>query len=133
MKVLKDFRDFAFKGSMIDLAIAVVIGTAFAAVIASLVKNVLMPGISYIMPAGGAWRTWMVGRVEIGAFIGELINFLLVAAAVFVAVVQVRKYMTKPQPTVTKECPHCASMIPTKAHRCPQCTSDLDTPSKMAA
>lgn len=133
MKLFREFKEFAFKGSMIDLAVAVVIGTAFAAVIGSLVKNVVMPAISYVMPAAGAWRDWTLGRLEIGAFLGELLNFVVIALAVFLTIVKVRSTMSKPEETLTKECPYCASTIPLKATRCPDCTSDLQVTGKKAA
>jgi len=94
--LLSEFKAFAFKGNMVELAVAVVVGGAFGKVIDSLVKSVLMPLVSYLVPSeGGDYRTWALGRIEIGAFLGEFINFLLVALAVFLAVVKLTQAISK--------------------------------------
>ena len=82
-----DFRAFALKGNMIDLAVAVVIGTAFAQVIASLVKNVIMPAISYVTPEKN-FSDWKLGKVEIGLFLNDVLTFLIIALAVFIVIVK---------------------------------------------
>jgi large conductance mechanosensitive channel len=130
--LLKEFKAFAFKGNMIDLAVAVVIGTAFGAVVNSLVKNIFMPLLAFVIPGKEGYRTWAPGGIEIGAFIGEVINFLAIAAAVFLFVVKlmgtlVRKAVPPPATgmPVAKECPRCISEIPIRATRCKFCTSDL--------
>jgi large conductance mechanosensitive channel len=95
-KFLDEFKAFAFKGNVMDLAVAVIIGGAFGKVIDSLVKSVLMPLVSYLVPtSGGDYRKWTLGRVEIGAFLGEFINFLLIALAVFLAIVKLTEFLTK--------------------------------------
>lgn len=95
-KFLEEFKAFAFKGNMVELAVAVVVGGAFGKVIDSLVKSVLMPLISYLVPSsGGDYKTWTLGRIEIGAFLGEFINFLLIALAVFLAVVKLTQLISK--------------------------------------
>ncbi|NBV51512.1 large conductance mechanosensitive channel protein MscL [bacterium] len=95
-KFLDEFKAFAFKGNMVELAVAVVVGGAFGKVIDSLVKSVLMPLISYLVPSsGGDYKTWTLGRIEIGAFLGEFINFLLIALAVFLAVVKLTQLISK--------------------------------------
>lgn len=81
---------------MIELAVAVIVGGAFGKVIDSLVKSVLMPLVSYLVPSeGGDYRTWTLGRIEIGAFLGEFINFMLVAFAVFISVVKLTQFLTR--------------------------------------
>jgi large conductance mechanosensitive channel len=126
-----DFKKFAFKGNLLDLAVAVVIGNAFGAVVNSLVKNILMPIISYVVPGGGSYHEWHIGKVAIGTFLGELLNFLVISLAMFVIVVKLfgtMQHLLSDQgdtPT-TKECPFCISTIPLKAIKCPQCTADLD-------
>ena len=131
MKLWQEFKAFAFKGNMIDLAVAVVIGGAFGAVISSLVKNVIMPALSYVLPEQAGYTAWKIGRIEIGIFMGEVINFLVIAVAVFLCIVQVlgmiQKLTTPPAPSepVTKECPYCLSVIPIKARKCAHCTADL--------
>src|SRR5262245_53472923 len=107
-----EFKGFAFKGNMIDLAVAVVIGTAFAKVIDSLVKNVFMPVIGLIMPGEKGYEGWVwhVGdqRVPYGLFIGEVINFLIVALIMFLFIVKFLGWLMKmkkeaPQATLTKD------------------------------
>lgn len=125
-----DFRKFAFKGNLLDLAVAVVIGNAFGAVVNSLVKNVVMPAISTIMPGPGTYREWKLGKVEVGAFLGELVNFTVVSLAMFFIVVVVfgrMRHWLSPHADdpKTKECPYCISVIPIRAVRCSQCTSEL--------
>jgi len=147
-KMLKEFKEFAVKGNAVDLAVGVIIGAAFGSIINSLVKDVIMPPISLLAggldfsnkfvilraakdgsmafntPADAAKTgaiTWNYGN-----FITLLINFLIVAGAVFLlvrAINQLRRPAEK-EPD-TKECPACAMKIPVNATRCPHCTSDL--------
>ena len=128
----QEFKAFAFKGNMIDLAVAVVIGTAFAKVIDVLVKAVIMPLVSYVVPGKGGYETWQLGRLQVGAFLSEVVNFLIVALAVFLIIVKVMGAVMKraaappaPAEPVTKECPLCLSVIPIKAKRCAHCAADL--------
>lgn len=133
MKLLDEFKAFAFKGNMIDLAIAVVIGGAFGSVVNSLVKNVIMPLVGYVLPGKGGYTEWKLGEVMIGAFLGDVVNFLIIAAAVFIAIVKVLGFLMKmkkkeaapPAEPTTKECPMCCSTIPIKAKKCGNCTADL--------
>lgn len=134
-KIWHEFREFAFKGSMIDLAVAVIIGAAFGQVINSLANDVLMRAVSYAFPSNLAYTEWTIGSkdkgVLIGKFLGALVNFLIVALVVFVAVVKlmgaVMKRTSPPKPSepVQKECPFCLSNIPVKARKCAHCTADL--------
>ena len=84
----QEFKNFALKGNVIDLAVAVVIGGAFNKVITALVENVLMPLLSYISPSGAEYRSWHLGRVKIGAFLSETLNFLIIALALFFVMVK---------------------------------------------
>ena len=134
-----EFKSFAFKGNMLDLAVAVVIGTAFTAVVNSLVKHVLMPLVSYVLPQQAGYQTWQLGRVQVGLFIGEIINFALIALAVFLIVVKImgtvmKKFAPPPAPAepVSKECPFCCSTIPLRASKCGHCTADLPALAKPA-
>lgn len=137
-RLWQEFKEFAFKGNMIDLAVAVVIGTAFGAAITSLVKNILMPAVGWVFallfhtePGKEGYREWAVGPIKVGEFLGDFVNFLIVATAVFVFVVKligtIKKYTSAPAPSepTTKECPLCLSIIPLKARRCAHCTADL--------
>jgi large conductance mechanosensitive channel len=129
MKLWDEFKAFAFKGNMIDLAIAVVIGTAFTAVITSLVKNVIMPLLSYLSLSDTSYTQWHLGKIEIGAFLGEVINFLIIALAVFLLLVKIVGSIVKRPPPPAgppmKECPLCLSNIPVQARKCAHCTADL--------
>jgi len=128
----QEFRNFAFKGNMIDLAVAVVIGTAFGAVVKSLVENLFMPILSYVIPSQGGYTAWHIGQVRIGVFLSDTVNFLVVTLAVFLMIVKLIGYIMKkaapPPPSaepVTKECPFCLMVIPIKASKCGHCTSQL--------
>src|SRR4051812_15540844 len=127
-----EFRNFAFKGNMIDLAVAVVIGGAFGAVVTSLVKNLIMPILSYVIPNKGGYQAWHIGRVMIGEFLSDVLNFVIIAMAVFLMIVKIMGYLMKraapPPPSadpVNKECPFCLMVIPIKASKCGHCTSQL--------
>ncbi len=124
----EEFKSFALKGNMIDLAVAVIIGGAFGAVVNSLVKNILMPIITYLPGLPDGYRTWSIGRIEVGAFLSEIINFLIVAGAIFILIKKVLGAISrKPPPAepTTRECPFCLSTIPIKATRCAHCTSEV--------
>ncbi len=147
--MLKEFKEFAIKGNAVDLAVGVIIGAAFGAIVTSLVKDILMPPIGlltggldfsnkflvlkagangaadFATPAQAAAAgavTWNYGN-----FITLVINFIIVAFCIFF-VVKAMNRMKKPAPgapAVSKDCPACAMTIPIKATRCPHCTSDL--------
>ena len=131
--MFKDFRNFLLRGNVVDLAVAVVIGAAFGAVITSFVTNILTPLLGLIgipdfsrlkIPVGDA-------RIRYGEFLNALISFVMIAAAIFFFVVRpITKLMElrKTEPDVespTKECPRCLSSIPGKASRCAFCTSEV--------
>jgi large conductance mechanosensitive channel len=127
----QEFKTFALKGNMVDLAVGVVIGAAFGKVITSIVENVITPLIAYITP-GMNFADWHLGRIRIGLLLNDLLSFFLVALAVFIVIVKLlgavmRRASPPPGPSepVTKECPLCLSTIPTKARRCAHCTADL--------
>jgi large conductance mechanosensitive channel len=130
-KLWQEFKEFAFKGNMIDLAIAVVIGGAFGTVVTSLVKDILMPILSFLPGQGAGYEKIEWHTIKVGSFLAALVNFLLIALAVFLVVVKglslvKRKSKAPPtpdQPTV-KECPYCLSEIPFKASRCKFCATD---------
>jgi large conductance mechanosensitive channel len=132
MSLLKDFKNFAFKGNLIDLAVAFVIGTAFSGIVTALVNDIIMPAISFVTPSQSYTKWTIAKKILIGHFIGAVLNFFIVAVSLFVIVVlvigQIHKLTTKPPPPAaptTKECPFCCSTIPIKAVRCGQCTSEL--------
>ncbi len=127
--MLKEFREFAMRGNVMDLAVGVIIGAAFGAIVTSLVNDILMPLIGLLM--GGidfSGLAVVVGGAEVkyGAFIQNIINFLIIAFVVFL-LVRAMNRLKRDEPTTptTKECPHCFTTIPLKAARCPNCTSQL--------
>lgn len=138
-----DFKKFVQRGSVIDLAVGVIIGEAFGSIINSLVNDVIMPPVGflvgkvdfsdlYINLSGGNYQSLSEAQnagavtINIGLFINALINFLILALVIFILIHQVNK-LQKPEPAspTTKECPFCFSNISLKATRCPQCTSKL--------
>jgi large conductance mechanosensitive channel len=129
-KMLKEFRDFVMRGNVMDLAVAVIIGVAFGAIITSLVNDIIMPLIGLLM--GGidfSSLSITVGDavVKYGAFIQAVINFLIVAFVIFMLVRTLNR-LKKPSPVAaptTKDCPYCFTAIPIQATRCPNCTSQL--------
>jgi large conductance mechanosensitive channel len=131
--MLKEFRDFAMRGNVMDLAVAVIIGGAFGKIIASLVNDILMPLIGILL--GGVTFSELsapVNGVDImyGLFIQAIVDFIIVAFVIFL-LVRTMNNMKKKEPApapaepTTKECPHCYSTISIKATRCPNCTSQL--------
>lgn len=128
--MLKEFKDFAMRGNVMDLAIAVIIGGAFGKIIASLVNDILMPLIGLLLGGlnfSGLAATVGEASINYGLFIQAIVDFVIVAFVIFLLVRAMNK-MKKPEPVAaptTKECPHCFSTIPLKATRCPNCTSQL--------
>ena len=139
---LKEFKEFALKGNMIDLAVGMIIGSAFTALVNKLVSDLVMPLISLVtgkidfenmfIPLAGQTTKVYSEAVEQGAvfaygsFITAVINFLIMALVVFAFVKQMNKLKKEaPVADTEKECPYCKTMIPIKATRCPHCTSKL--------
>ena len=146
--MLKEFRDFAMRGNVIDLAVGVIIGASFGAIVNSLVKDVLMPPIGlllgkvdfanlfWVMRAGTPAEPYATladaqaaGAVTMnyGLFINAIVSFIFVAFAVFLLIRAVNR-MKKPAPAAdptTKDCPYCFTTISVNARRCPNCTSQL--------
>ena len=144
MKVFKEFRDFAMRGNVLDMAIGIIIGTAFGKIITSFVNDVLMPPIGLLMgkvdfanlfinlspqryqrladaKAAGA------ATLNYGLFLNTVIDFIIVAFVIFLFIRQVNRFKKKEEPAApsTKGCPYCLSAVPIKATRCPHCTSEL--------
>jgi large conductance mechanosensitive channel len=132
--VFREFRDFLMRGNVVDLAVAVVIGAAFGAVITSFTGDVLTPLLGIIGVPNFESLTFTVGEavVKYGLFLNALVSFILIAAAIFFFVVKpmnalaARRAAAEPaEEPSTKMCPECASAIPVAARRCPMCTSQL--------
>jgi large conductance mechanosensitive channel len=124
--VLKDFRDYLMRGNIIDLAVAFVIGAAFALVVTSFTADILTPLLGLIgLPDLSQWVLTTPGGAEIryGSFLNTLIAFVLTAAAIYFFVIKPMERIRRPEET--KTCPECSSEIPIAARRCPLCTSQL--------
>jgi large conductance mechanosensitive channel len=143
--MFKEFKEFAMRGNVVDLAVGVIIGAAFGGIVTSLVNDVIMPPIGlalggldfkdyFIALRATDLRTYDevkkagVPVIAYGQFLTTVLNFLIVAFCIFLLVKQINR-IAKPAVT-TKECPFCGSNIPLKATRCPQCTSALDSGGK---
>ncbi|NLO02446.1 MAG: large conductance mechanosensitive channel protein MscL [Bacteroidales bacterium] len=144
MSFLKEFKEFAVKGNVIDLAVGVIIGGAFGKIVTSLVNDVVMPLISLIT-GGNAFSSFFIpldGKhydtiaiaeeagapiMKIGPFISNIVDFLIIAFVIFVVIKQINRFKKKPAPApvTTKECRYCRTSIHLDATRCPNCTSDL--------
>lgn len=142
--MLKEFKEFAMRGNVLDMAVGIVIGAAFGKIVTSLVGDVLMPPIGVVLGkvdfsnlflniSGKSYSTLGEAKaagaatLNYGMFINTVIDFLIVAFVIFLLVRQVNRWKTPPPaPTLaTKDCPYCCSAIPLKATRCPNCTSEL--------
>lgn len=138
MSLLKDFKAFAIKGNVIDLAVAVVIGTAFGKIVAALVSGILMPVVGLFQSeTGGDWRKWKFpeeGKIQfgVGEVLGATVDFTIVAFVIFLIVVKLMGYFKKKEqgPPTTKNCPECLEPIAIKARKCKFCASTQpDTPA----
>ena len=134
-KLVQEFKDFALRGNVMDLAVGVIIGAAFQAIINSLVNDIMSPLIGLIANTDLSYLVATVGDVEIryGAFITAIINFILMAIIIFFLVKGMNalanmgsKKKEEPAAPATKICPYCKSEIPLDAVRCPHCTSTLE-------
>jgi len=144
--MLKEFKEFAMRGNVLDMAVGIIVGAAFGGIVTSLVNDVLMPPIGlllgkvdfsnlFITLAGQEYASVAQAKaagaatINYGVFLNTVINFVIVAFAVFLLVRQVNRLRRQPEPALaaptTKDCPYCFSSIPIKATRCPHCTSEL--------
>jgi len=146
--MFKEFKEFAMKGNVIDMAIGIIIGAAFGTIIKSLVDDILMPPIGLLLGNVDFANIFMVikegkvagpyasiaaakaaGAVTVnpGIFINTIISFLIVAFSVFLVIKNVNRLKKEPPPAdpTTKDCSYCYTAIPIKATRCPNCTSEL--------
>jgi large conductance mechanosensitive channel len=142
--VFKEFREFIMRGNVLDLAVAVIIGAAFGKIVTSLVNDILMPPLGLVLKnvdfsnlyfdlSGGHHATLAQAKaagdatIAYGVFLNNIIDFLIVAFAIFLLIRAANKMKRAPAPAAptTKECPFCHTNIPLAATRCPNCTSNL--------
>ncbi len=148
--MLKEFREFAMRGNVVDMAVGIIIGAAFGTIVNSLVQDVIMPPIGLLLgnidfsnifvvlkegKVAGPYATVAVAKaagavtINIGIFMNTVISFVIVAFCVFLLVKTINKLKRQgeapPAAPTTKECTYCLSTIPIKATRCPNCTSEL--------
>jgi large conductance mechanosensitive channel len=148
--MLKEFKKFAMRGNVVDMAVGIIIGSAFSTIVRSLVDDILMPPIGLlfgdvdltnyfaVIKAGtpvGPYETIAAAQeagavtINYGIFINAIITFLIVTFAMFLVIRGINRLEKKeeapPEEPTTKECPHCKTTIPIKATRCPNCTSEL--------
>ncbi|HEX5813743.1 MAG TPA: large conductance mechanosensitive channel protein MscL [Methylomirabilota bacterium] len=145
--MLKDFKAFLMRGNVVDLAVALVIGAAFGAVITSFVNDILMPPIGlalngvdftnlFVSLTGQSYASLAAAKaagaptLNYGLFFNTIINFVIVAFAMFLVIRQTARFFPPPPPpaSTTRECPYCLSAVPLKATRCAHCTSELARP-----
>jgi large conductance mechanosensitive channel len=148
--MLKEFKEFAMRGSVVDMAVGIVIGAAFGTIVKSFVDDVLMPPIGLLLgnvdfsnlfltlkegaKAAGPYASLAAAKaagavtLNLGLFINTIISFLIVAFAVFLVIKGINQMKREevPPPPDTKECPFCFTTIPIQASRCPHCTSQLE-------
>ena len=143
MSVLKEFKEFAVKGNVVDLAIGIIIGAAFGKIVTSFVNDILMPPIGKLLGGFDFSNLFInlsdksvttlaeakaagIATINYGLFLNTLIDFTIVAGAVFILVRQINRLKKEePAAPTTKECPYCLNAIPLKATRCGHCTSEL--------
>jgi large conductance mechanosensitive channel len=144
MSFAEDFKKFAFKGNVVDLAVGVIIGAAFGKIVSALVADIVMPVIAFILPSGDWRASGLVLRhadlpkddvvLKYGDFLGAVVDFLVVALVLFILVSRLIKAVeerlarpsaVEPAPVLTKECVYCLESIPVKATRCRACTSEV--------
>ena len=141
--MLKEFKEFAMRGNVLDMAVGIIIGAAFGRIITSLVQDILMPPLGLILGkvdfsslflniSGKSYDTLAAAKaagaatINYGLFLNSIIDFIIVAFAIFLLVRQVNRW-NKPAPAAptTKACPYCATQIPIAATKCPNCTSEI--------
>src|ERR1017187_2865791 len=144
--MFKEFKEFAMRGNVLDMAVGIIIGAAFGRIITSLVSDVIMPPIGLILghvdfstlflnisgtpyPTLAAAKAANAATINYGMFLNTVVDFIIVAFVIFLMVRQINRW-NRPAPVATpttKECPFCLSSVPLKATRCPNCTSELRT------
>ena len=143
-EMIREFVKFAMRGNVLDLAVGIIIGAAFGKIVSSFVSDILMPIVGLFLgkadfsglfinlsgtnyPTLAAAKAAGAATLNYGLFINSIVDFVIVALAIFLLVKQVNRLCAKPEAApVTKECPHCFSLTNVRATRCPSCTSVLE-------
>jgi len=144
MSMMKEFKEFAVKGNVVDLAVGVIIGAAFGKIVTSFVSDVVMPPLGMAMGkvnftdlfidlSGQGFASLKAAKdagapvISYGLFINTIIDFTIIAFVIFMVIKQINRFKKEPAPAPpnTKDCPFCCTAIPIPAKRCPQCTSEL--------
>ena len=142
--MLKEFKEFAMRGNVVDMAVGIIIGAAFGRIISSLVADIIMPPIGLILGrvdfsglfqnlSGKSYDTLAAAKaagaatINYGIFLSTVVDFLIVAFVIFLVVRQINRWSkpAPPTPQTTKDCPYCFLAIPIQATRCPNCTSQM--------
>jgi large conductance mechanosensitive channel len=142
--MLKEFKEFAMRGNVLDMAVGIIIGAAFGRIVTSLVNDVIMPPIGLLLGSvdfsslflnlsGTSYATLAEAKsagapvIAYGTFLNTILDFIIVAFVIFVFIRQINRLKKQPAPAdpTTKECPYCLSVIPLKASRCGHCTAQL--------
>jgi large conductance mechanosensitive channel len=147
--MLKEFKEFAMRGNVIDMAVGIIIGAAFGKIVSSFVKDVIMPPIGmltggvdfsglFLNLSSGTYATLAdaqkagAATINYGVFINTVLDFLIVAFAIFIVIKQINRLKKEPPPAdpTTKKCPYCISEIPIAATKCGHCTADVPAEAK---
>jgi large conductance mechanosensitive channel len=142
--MFKEFKEFAMRGNMVDLAVGIIIGAAFGKIVTSLVNDIIMPPIGlllgkvdfsnlFINLSAKDYSTLAEAKaagaatINYGLFLNTVIDFIIVAFVIFLFIRQINRLKRQPEPAApdTKECPYCFTVIPVKATRCPHCTAEI--------
>ena len=140
--MLKEFKEFAMRGNVLDMAVGVIIGGAFGKIVSSMVSDILMPPLGLVLgrvdfsslfvdlsgthPASlAAAKQAGAPTINYGVFLQAMFDFLIVAFVIFLLIKQINRLTAKPAAPATKECPRCCSVIPVQATKCAHCTAEL--------
>jgi large conductance mechanosensitive channel len=130
MSLVQEFKAFVAKGNVVDLAVAVVVGSAFSDIVKTMVNAVVMPLVSYVLPAKMQWEDWTLGKVRIGLVLSATLHFFIIALVVFFLLVKllgmIMKRKEQAAAVATRSCPECLEPVPLAATRCKFCTSKLE-------
>ncbi|MBN2577522.1 MAG: large-conductance mechanosensitive channel protein MscL [Pirellulales bacterium] len=137
MGMMKEFKEFALRGNVVDMAVGIIIGGAFGKIVSSLVSDVIMPPLGVLLGNMDFSSLAITLReksgevpavvISYGTFINTVVDFVIVAFAIFLVIKQLNRLKREPPPAAptTKDCPRCFSAIPLRATRCPNCTSEI--------